>query len=719
MTALLTSVLVLITFRPLLGSLDQAWGEGDLLSTYVNANVWNLFTFPWTSTYGYPLGMELSIFPTGDITQNTAAQLIDALFGTTFAGINVVLLLSFPLTAVLAYATIRLVGLSGPLAIALATAYSLIPYHFGRGFGHMYLATMYAGVTGIALAIIVGSGRVQRWLTATPKRRAGYIAILIILVSITAWSGVYYAVFSLMLAAAAWLWRVLQRDSIKQLTLAALPVIGLAVATVAGVAPSLLRSPLFAPFAPLAERMPYESVQFAGSLAMALLPAPTMTFGFIQPYNTAILEAVAAAPALENTTLPNFGSLITTSALLVFLVGLVIWRRASGAVPHQARANAALVGYLIAVVLLFFVPWGLNYLFAGTITPQIRAWNRFLPQLLLLFVLAGATFLATTKFRKYTWSVPVAILIIGVSLAESVLPFRAPYAQSAARNGEITIQARDYAQAVNSQISQNCGVLQLPYMVYPEQGPLLPALNDYQHFWQPLVNSDKSWTYGSVKFTGASQWAAQLPQIPTLEQTRELTQAGFCGIHLDRRGFRDQNWADITTELTARHGRPVTGKEGDWAFFTIDSTAQADPPSALRDPQRDFFLQPRFAPDDETLAPRGSRLDTTWWWTIAPEASIDVIAQSTDVPIKYIKGSIRSAPCGPAPVKVEITNSNTGEVLAKSDIDALPRKNSNFTFTLDDPQQAVTLAVTTSAEGCQVEAFPFPQFTQVIDLTAR
>ena len=67
--------------------------------------------------------------------------------------------------------------------------------------------------------------------------------------------------------------------------------------------------------------------------------------------------------------------------------------------PQQAGARKAdkkllvspqFIAYLIVVCLLFFVPWGLNYLIAGTITAQIRAWNRLTPIILLLFLLGAA-----------------------------------------------------------------------------------------------------------------------------------------------------------------------------------------------------------------------------------------------------------------------------------------------------------------------------------------
>jgi peptidoglycan biosynthesis protein MviN/MurJ (putative lipid II flippase) len=74
------------------------------------------------------------------------------------------------------------------------------------------------------------------------------------------------------------------------------------------------------------------------------------------------------------------------------LVGIVLATRRSSK-PTQRKAKKvrgapitlSFITYLTIVVLLFFIPWGLNYLFAGAVTPQIRAWNRLVPILLWLF----------------------------------------------------------------------------------------------------------------------------------------------------------------------------------------------------------------------------------------------------------------------------------------------------------------------------------------------
>ena len=87
--------------------------------------------------------MDLDYFPGIDITENTFAWLVNGVAGTTFLGINLLVFLSFPLVAALAYLVIRMIGLRGPLAIALAVAFAFIPYHWGRALGHTYLSTLY------------------------------------------------------------------------------------------------------------------------------------------------------------------------------------------------------------------------------------------------------------------------------------------------------------------------------------------------------------------------------------------------------------------------------------------------------------------------------------------------------------------------------------------------------------------------------------------------
>lgn len=568
-TAAATTIFTLIVFGPIWSAMDAPLGTGDMYATYVNAANFGGFGYATTTQYGFPIGMNLNYSANLDITENAFARLVDLLTGSPFTGINLLLFVSFPAVAVLAYLLLRLVGARGPLAIALATAYSLIPFHFGRGLGHTYLATMYSAVTALLLAVVIGLGIVP-YIARHPRRRRRVVGWLLLaaLVVVTAWSGLYYAAFALILSTAALVWRYALRDRWSDLGLAALPILGVGVLAVVGFLPGLLTTLADPPTQPLAERTPYESVIFAGNLAMALIPAPISQLPGMWRYNEAVYSAIGAAPPLENTALPNFGTWITTACALVFVVGLAVLARRG----RLRRSALPLLTYLTVVTVLFFVPWGLNYLVAGTLTPQVRAWNRLLPILLLLFVCGAAAALARTRLgRPSVPSVIVAVAIVTVVAVEQVMPFRVAYADGAAKGRTALTAARTYAAQLNAAIPEDCGVLQLPYVVYPEQGKI-EELNDYEHFLQGLVNPDKDYSYGAVKGTDEAKPLEGLGNRFTPDVVDRLVAEGFCAVHVDRRGFTDTAWNWVNEGMREQFGPPVaTGGNGDWVAYALQS----------------------------------------------------------------------------------------------------------------------------------------------------
>ena len=566
--AVLTAALALLVFGPIWSAMDGPLGEGDMLATYVNADNWGGFAYSPTTQYGFPLGMNLNYSPNIDLTENTFARLVNLVSGSPFLGINLLLFLSFPLVAALAYLLLRMVSRGGPVAVALAVAFSLIPYHFGRGLGHTYLATMYGGVTGMLLVFVIGLGLLPGLLgpQSTRARRIVNWALVAALIVISAWSGLYYAAFTAILGAAAIIWRIAQRDRWREVAIAAAPVVGVTALAVIGFLPGLLttlRSPLSAP---LAERMPIESVTFAGNLAMALVPAPISQLPGMYRYNEEVYAAFGAAPVLENTALTNYGTWVTSACLLVFLVGLVVRARRG----RPKRSALPLTSYLTVVVLLFFVPWGLNYLVAGTVTAQVRAWNRLLPILLLLFIVGAMAALARTRIGRASWqSFAVAAVVIALVAVEQVMPFRAAYLDGAERGSAMVSAAEAYAADVNTVIPDDCGVLQLPYISYPEQGTV-EELNDYEHFLHGLVNEGKDFSYGAVRNSEAAEPLNGLGNRFSTAQAQQLAAEGFCAIHVDRRGFTDRAWRWVTMGLAEQFGPPVAeGKGGDWETYAL------------------------------------------------------------------------------------------------------------------------------------------------------
>lgn len=720
-TALLSFFISLIALEPAIRRVTSAWAAGDMLATYVNVDNWGWLGYTSNNHYGYPFGIDTNLFPNIDITQNAIAKLLTLITGSPFAGLNLLLVLSFPIIGALTYISIRLTGLKGPLAIALATAFTMIPFHFGRGLGHTYLAVFYGAVAGVILAQLIGTGRLVRMLNPRKSSRKTFIlnslAITLLIVA-TAWSGVYYAVFGLILMSTAWLWRLSQSRQRQQLLLNAVPIFAVGILAVIGFIPALIALSADPPYASLGERTPYESVIFAGNLAMAILAAPMSRLALLAHYNISVADAFAAAPALENNTLTNYGTWITFAAVL-----FTVW-----ALFTKLRHQLTFLLTLTTVTVLFFVPWGLNYFFAELISPQIRAWNRLVPVLLLLFILMAATVAARISTPKWI-AVAIAVVILMITAVESVWPFRSIYAQNAIDGTEITQAAQSYVQQIDTALPQNCGILQLPYMAYPENAPIRDV-NDYDHFWSSLTGTNKSWSYGAVKQTQASAWMSAQPEIPSREDMAILAQAGFCGIHLDTRGYVKPASERIVQTLTERYGLPAASQRtsselptADWLFFITDATANRTPPVNWSPEVNAFLNRPAITidttPNSLTVAPRGSKDGVIWWWTIAPEATFTLHPVSNSAPLTSISGGIRIPECATSDTETVTLNLDSGEVVI---LEANNRTTTNFTLEMKSPTPvgtANTLTVISNSEGCQLPNFGYPQFVQVIDLVTN
>ena len=555
------ALIAFVLSLPVLGypllHLNVPWGSGDLIAHYMTVNTWTPLGFPASTNFGYPGGIDWAYIPTIDVTQNAFAWLVQLITGSPYAGLNLLLVLSFPLVAALAVIAFRLVGARGPLAIALAVAFTFIPYHFDRGLSHMYLATLYAGVTGVILAIWIGTGR-----TATTRKHTIAIAIVIL---VTSWSGMYYSVFAIALTLAAVAWRWMQGDAIGRVGRYALIPLSIVGASLVAFLPGAFRLLTDPPIINMVERNAADSVAFAGNLAQLLTPYATIDLPILGAFTSTLIESQQILGSAAESDIAGFGTFLTTAALLVFLIGWAL-RAREGRSAHPLP----FIALLITIGTLFFVPWGAGYLVAGLITPQLRAWGRLSPILLLLFLIGAAAVLARTRWNQSKPAVIPAVIILAIVFVSNVLPFRAAYAQAIDQGRYIEEQLRSYATSVNAAIPEKCGILQLPYMAFPENGIREPGLNDYEHGRLGLANPNKFFSYGTVKGTQEAVLTAALTDPPSRSQLDQLRQAGFCAIHVDQRGYTDVAWQRITTMLGADLGAPVAeGLDGAWITYRL------------------------------------------------------------------------------------------------------------------------------------------------------
>ena len=574
-TALVSALCVLPVALPALPHLGAPWGAGDMTYYYFMGSVWQFILHAPTQSVAFPFGMDPNAFSAVDGLIFLMAGAISAVFGNPFVGLNTLLLLSFPIVAVMAYCAIRLTGLSGPIAIALANAFTFIPYHFGRGIGHLTLGLMLGLASGVLLALLIGSGRMSEWfhLPSTSFRIQAAVVISV-LVMITAWTGIYYAFFGLVLLLAALVWRISSRDSWRSLMPGLVTTGGLVAATGIGLASVLLSRANAPAAAAVSLRDAMDSVLYSGNLAIALIPQPYSLLS--DSYNEFVSTMFSGAPPNEAHQMANYGSWVTSLCVVIFLIGLVLYRRSLVVAPlsssintpgsTESRVSITYVAYLLIICLTLFVPWSVNFIFAYIATAQIRAWNRLLPYVLLLVIVGASAALASWRWpRRKVAALVVAAALIAVTVVEMVLPWRNLYAAVPAYGQSQVNAARDYADQVNASLPEDCGVLTLPFVAYPGAGPLV-QMDDYDHFLLTLTNPQRPISYGAYRESSSAREFERLSNQPINESVWELKSLGYCGVHVNTRGYEDPQ--PVLDQLASVLGQPVAEVE-QWKMYAL------------------------------------------------------------------------------------------------------------------------------------------------------
>ncbi|MCO7218755.1 hypothetical protein [Klenkia sp. PcliD-1-E] len=709
--------------------------DGDMLPAYAATRLWSTGAPFGDASLGAPFGIEQRYYPTADVVQNAVAGLLAWVAGNPFLGLNLAFVLSFPATALAGIWVLGIAGLRGPWAVVLTLALTFVPFHWYRT-DHVYLATSYSAVVGVGLALLVGSGQLEQRLRGPARRRAWLVVVGAGL--LVAASGIYYACFTVLLVAAAAAWRWVRGARVRDAALAAVPAVAVVVGTVVLLAPSILYVRSHPPLAPLAARETLESVLYAGSLVLALIPAPVPSvLGRFYPgeLSAGLLSDVGDLDLAEGQRLSNFGSVATVLACVVVLVGVVrSSRRSARAVTvedggrvgrgaedgddgedredgEDALAAGAvtlpLVGFLALVCLLFFVPWGLNLLFAYLVMPEIRAWNRLLPEMYtLLFVAAAVVGLRwRPRVRPRAGRVLVGLGLV-VVVVDSVLPARAHFADAEVSGSRMSGAGYQYAAALNAAVPGRCAVLELPYVRYPETPPK-QALENYEPLWPALTNPGKTWSAAAMKDTAASAWQARLGDSLTAEDLEPLAAGGFCAVHVDRRGYTPADADAVTAQLTDLLGAPVaTGLDGDWSAYRLptDGVTVLPPAELVQAPGElgTFWAPPQLRP--VSGAPEGPVTSTFHQdWVLSPDALLDVDALDGGAPFRTVRGEVAAGGCT-GEVTVALRDPDSGEVTTSTTVPAGVSEAAPFRLYLPGPVRRAELSV--SAPGCPTTADP-------------
>lgn len=551
---------------------------------------------------GVPGVLQLYDFPQADTVHLLAIKGM-ALFTSDWPLLlNLYFLLGFPLITVSALAVLRHFRVRYGPALVASLLYAFLPSRLIKNEAHLFLDVFYEVPLAILVALWVCSGHppmLRASATSPGKRlalRSPRTLVAIGICLLTALTGIYYAFFAGVLMVLGGLWASLERrtwrNALAGLMLSGVILAGLAVQDV----PTFVYHRRHGPNGQVAARSVAESEAFGMEITQLLLPTTEHRVSWLRRLKQRYDLATPRTSEGSSITLGIVGS-VGFLALVIVLLVPGRWREKQ----HELLRPLAVLN-LFAV--LVSTVGGFGTLFALVITPQIRSYARMNVFIAFLSLCAVAILIDAlcARFPRLAVGSPATVggvgligLIAAMGLFDQVTP--AAVRDYAAARVEYQ-NDRAFIRDVEAAAPPGAMIFQLPHQVFPE-ALAIPGQPDlgYDLLHPYLHGSTLRWSYPTMAGRADDAWLTEVARRSPAELVRTVSEAGFEGILIDRRGYGDNA---VALEKALRGDlavEPAVAGDGRLAFFNLGArNRQAaiglSPEERAR--RRDMALHPLF-----------------------------------------------------------------------------------------------------------------------------
>jgi hypothetical protein len=533
----------------------------------------------WTnSSLGAPFGQQLYDFPQGADNLNLLIiKVLGAVVGSAATTANLFFLLSFPLTALGAYAVLRWLEVSVPAAALCAVLFATLPVHFLGGEDRLLLNAAYAVPLGAYLVLAVLRGDrlfaaragSRRWWSRPLTRRT--VATFVIC-AVVGSAGLYYAVFTIVLLILAGVGGFAVRPTVRS---AVLPLV--VVAIVGGVlalnlAPSIVYRVQHGSNPSVAARAARDTETYALKLTLLVLPQPGHRVPFLARQNERYGRNSLPGPNEGFTA--TLGIVGTVGAAILFIVGLATLL---GARPtSRRRALCAAAAAAAALAFLVATQGGISSILANWVSPEIRVWSRMSMFIAFYSLLAvgltldrGAERIGPGRARRFVPAAAVVVIGIVGALDQTNNRTHPAYGETIPAYGAVQREWRSdgaFVSGIEARLPKGAAVYQLPYVYFPEH--LTSRTGAYEPARGYLHSSRLRWSWGAMRGRPAD-WASRLAGASVPATARAVAAVGFEGITVDRRGYADGG-SGVVSALTSVLRAPGTSSpDGRFVFFDL------------------------------------------------------------------------------------------------------------------------------------------------------
>jgi phosphoglycerol transferase len=536
---------------------------------------------------GAPGVLALHDFPQADGIHLLLIKLVSAFSRDWALLFNIYYLLGFPLIALSSVAVLRHFGIAPGPAVAVSLLYAFLPSRLMIGELHFYLVAFYEVPLAVLLALWVAgddpplfapAAGAGPWRPNLVLRRGRSIAAIAVALLISG-TGVYYAFFAgvliLFSGALSAVGRRSPRHAFAAVAITALIVAGLGVQSI----PTLLYHRAMGPNQAAANRPLVEAETYGLRIAPMLLPVRDHRIGALSAVSHRYEEGTAVP---EEATSTNLG--VVGAVGFLILLGR-LFRRERAAAPDLETAQTSSVRSGVAgereavfaalarlnlAALLVATTGGFGALFALLVSPQIRTYARMHVYLAFFALFAVALLLDRLWRTRHRAGVVLTVAVTVLGLLDQTTPAMVP---SYAKRARAYRADAAFVESLEAELPNGAQIFQLPYLRFPEGGPLPGTkLVDYDPLRPYLHSRALRWSYATMYGRPGDAWTSAVADEPAPDLVRVLSDVGFDGILVNRDGYADDG-AAIVAALSAELG--------------------ADSPAPLRATDRQVFFSLR------------------------------------------------------------------------------------------------------------------------------
>jgi phosphoglycerol transferase len=535
---------------------------------------------------GAPFGQQMYDFPLADSLHFLAIKLLGRLVPDPAAVYNLYYLLTFPLTTLTTLFALRRFRLSYAVSVLAALLFTFLPLHFARLI-HYFLACYYVvPLMGmVVLQVYLGrfnAGRTEDGASESRWALAGRWLVGLLTCALTGMTGIYYAFFGCFFLLVAGLGALCARRGRLALGASLGLILAVCVSTGLTLSPSILYKHRNGSNTAAVERGAYEAEVYGLRITQLLLPVTEHRLPLLARFKRSYNRT---APLVNENDTASLG-VVGAAGFLLLLAWLLFRRRvgqASSLPGRPGRLEACPTRLLDGLAVcagagvLLATMGGLSSLFTYLTAPYIRGYNRIAVYLAFFALCAVAVALqraadrwARTPRRKAVFWLLLAVLL-ALGVADQTTPAQVP---DYTRWRHDYAEDEDFVRRLEAAEPPETMVYQLPYMPFPEVGPL-HGMTNYDLFRPYLHSHTLRWSYGGMKGREADDWQRALLPLPLPERLQLLVLAGYGGVSVDRTGYEDHG-AALDADLVRQLGTaPLVSSSGRFAFYDLAPYAWA------------------------------------------------------------------------------------------------------------------------------------------------